>query len=281
MPDTRREKAALQALHADNTAGDISAQDNRDGWESCHPAAVVQSAAFSSEPSTGRVTGDLFLPTDAGILERYSGSAWVPWGPVYKFTDPTAPSWSWLNQGSATITSGRRFEYLEGVADATDIVRARIKTLAASSNYTITACLMPRFYNNNSSGGFPNAGICLTDGTTTATSNVLIFGVYMQATLVGGTYQFYTRKYDDAATFNANGVFDADPVVMGGGLVWLRIQDNGTNRLFSFSADGRNFLQIGSESRTTFLTPTHAGFYCNSHAASHAPGVTLCSWDEI
>ena len=105
MPDTRREKSALQTLHADNTAGDISAQDNRDGWETCHPSTVVQTAAMASEPASGMVTGDLFLPSNGFYLERYSGSAWVPWGPIWPMTKPVDGDYAWINQGSATVTT--------------------------------------------------------------------------------------------------------------------------------------------------------------------------------
>ena len=41
---------------------------------------------------------------------------------------------------------------------------------------------------------------------------------------------------------------------------WVRIQDNGTNRLYSYSVNGVDFVQFASEGDTAFVTCTRVGF---------------------
>jgi hypothetical protein len=80
MPDTRRSLTALQALLADNTAGDISAQDIRDLLASAHPTHFSRIGAVAGLPPTGNVEGDLYLASDGAHIYRYGagGDAATP-----------------------------------------------------------------------------------------------------------------------------------------------------------------------------------------------------------
>jgi hypothetical protein len=275
VPDTRRDKSALQTLFADNTSGDISANDARDGWETCHPANVVQSAAFSSEPASGQVTGDLFLPTDTLYAERYSGSSWQPWGPMWPLTKPPTSGWSWLNQGSATIDDSKGFHYVEAPSNSgANGVRARLRS-APTPPYTITALLSCQF--DISSVGYLLAGLCWTNGTNASTS--LIHAAQFEPNATVNPTIFKSFKYDNASTGNSNYIGTTyAPGVSGGVPFWLRIADDNTNRIISVSADGFNWIAIHSVSRTNFLTATHVGFFNNPFSAKS--GVTLLSWKE-
>ena len=59
MPDTVRTLAALQALHADNAAGDISAQDNRDLLVSVFPPEPEVTRVATVESTTSSSYADL------------------------------------------------------------------------------------------------------------------------------------------------------------------------------------------------------------------------------
>lgn len=277
MPDTRRNLSALQALLADNTAGDISAQDARDVLVSNHPENVSQTAALASEPSASLVTGDLFFPNNAPFIERYSGSAWQPWGPIFPFTKPVDGDFSWLNQGSASVSTTNGGILLTGVADASESIRARVKAVPTAP-YVVTIKFNANLY-SNSGGGFANAGICLTDGTNASTSKILIYGMY----LTGAAFSLvvYSRKYDNSTTFNSNLIDSTEYNYGPSPFNCFRIEDNNTNRILSASADGGfSFITMATEARTTFLTPTHIGFYTNAHGASGAPSMRLLSWEE-
>jgi len=80
MADTRRTLAALQALLADNTTGAITAQAVRDVLVSVHPENTVRSGLLAALPTTGRVVGDTYYPTDAPAIYRWNGTAWVAHG---------------------------------------------------------------------------------------------------------------------------------------------------------------------------------------------------------
>lgn len=277
MADTRRELSALQTLLADNTAGDIGANDARDVLVSDHPSKQHQTSAFASPPSDP-VTGDLWLPSDGFALQRYSGSLWVPWGPLYPLKDPTIPSWSWLNQGSATVTSAGGALFLEGVASEGDQIHARVKAVPTAP-YTITAAVLPRLTDVTNAGGFPNCGLAWSDGTTGGGggSNVIILGYYYEVS--NNVPQLYVRKYDDSHNFNA-GALSSAPACLPSSPLWLRISDDNTNRKAWVSGDGVNWFQVYSEARTTFLTATHVGFYANTHSSGDKPGLTILSWLE-
>lgn len=77
MADTRRALTALQALLADNSAGDISAQDVRDFLVSVDQANSVQIGLLANIPAADQLTGDLYYATDVAALYRWSGAAWV------------------------------------------------------------------------------------------------------------------------------------------------------------------------------------------------------------
>ena len=64
--------------------------------------------------------------------------------------------------------------------------------------------------------------------------------------------------------------------------MWFQIEDNNTNLIFRFSADGVNFLDIGQEARTTFLTPDQIGFAVNNFGNTNVETMaTIVAWDEV
>jgi hypothetical protein len=268
MPDTRREKAALQALHPDNTAGDIAAQDVRDGWETCHPAAVVQTAAFASEPASGQVTGDLFLPSDSFYVERYGGSAWAPWGPIYPLTRPVSGDFAWINQGSASVVTTYGGVHLTCVADAgVHSLKIRKKS-APATPYTITAALLHNAdWSQASTSLF---GLCFRQSSD---GKLATLGIQMHSV---GLY-LPVSKFDSPTGLNSHYVAPSNPAGARG-LWWLRIADDGTNRKCSTSADGQNWIQMHSVGRTDFLTADEVGFWIAPH--SQAQSITLLSWKQ-
>lgn len=271
MPDTRRALAALQTLLADNTAGDISAQDVRDELISSHPEKISQSDTQANEPSSGQLAGDLFFPTNGLQIERY-GSAWNPWGPIFPLTKPVDGDFAWINQGSATVTTTYGGINLRAPANASaQGYRIRKKT-APATPYTITAAFL-QSCETGSSGQYFGGGLCFrqsSDGkvmvmqTDTNLSSVFYQGIML-------------RKLTDPSTLSANYFTRANPFT--GPLVWMRIGDDGTNRKCWLSPDGQNWgTEIHSVGRTDFLTADEVGFCINPF---DIPGsMTLVHWRE-
>jgi hypothetical protein len=65
-----------------------------------------------------------------------------------------------------------------------------------------------------------------------------------------------------------------------GPLIWLRIADNGTNRIVSFSVDGVLWTALHTVGRTDFITPNQVGFYVNAANATWGIGMFLVHWEE-
>ncbi len=76
---------------------------------------VTSTGAAGSEPGSP-ASGDLYFPNNGFVQERYSGSVWVPWGPLYPLTAPppntSAIATDTLNGGinnavtALTVTTG-------------------------------------------------------------------------------------------------------------------------------------------------------------------------------
>jgi len=62
--------------------------------------------------------------------------------------------------------------------------------------------------------------------------------------------------------------------------LWMRIADNGTNRIFSMSPDGVTFLPVFTEGRTSFLTANQVGFGFYQQSASVVPLYSVLSYAE-
>lgn len=223
--------------------------------------------ALGSEPAG--VTGDLYLPTNAPFVERYSGSAWIPWGPVFPLTKPVDAGFAWVNQGGASVVTTNGVIYLLGPAGAGVNWRIR-KKAAPATPYTITAYFL-------CSGYVPDAH---QFGMVFRNSGSGILHVFtVQTNLASGTLKYLLNSliYSSPTAFGS--------VYKQGGyipsrLVMMRIADDGVNRICSISGDGQNWYAYHSVARTTNLTADEVGFAVDTESATEPIGITLLNWVE-
>jgi len=265
MADTRRTLAALQALLADNTTGDISAQDARDVLVSDHPTNVVQTGTEAATPSSGQLIGDLYLPSNGVYQKRWSGSAWVPWGPLFPMTAPIDGDFAWVNQGGASVSTTNGGVYLEAPISASKNFRIRVKT-APATPYTITTAFLPAQLGVLAQF----TGLCFRQ-----TSDGKLMGFYIISTTTNVTLSVTSLDSPTVGNTNLRQI-EWPPR----SLVWLRIADDGTNRKYSYSADGQHFVEVYSELRTTFLTADQVGFLVNDETNVYTVGMMLLSWAQ-
>ena len=180
--------------------------------------------------------------------------------------DPTGLSWSWLNQGSATITTVGEALVLYGPADASDSHRIRKKAVP-SKPYQIIVHAVPSFFNVN------NAGVWVgwINGTTNFT------GLYQIS--VGGGLTMNSAKGPVYA-------FNADYVSTGGHFTywpWIRLTDDASNRRIYVSQTGLDdsWILLHSVATNDFLTPTDVGFSVNPRNGTWPTSLTVDSWEEI
>jgi hypothetical protein len=200
----------------------------------------------------------LTIPGPAGA----SGSSGS--GGLVTLVPPVNANYSWINQGGASVVAGSNVIYLTDPANS--VTSLRIRELATPSTpYTLTAAFIPSFLNAN----FPSCGLCLRNSTS---GKVITFSYGFSTNLNIGL-----AKFNSPTSFSAaySGAFNINFV---GPYLWLRINDNGTNRISSFSFDGINFRQIQTIVNTDFITPDKIGFYADANNASNDCAITLVSW---
>jgi len=229
---------------------------------------LVGTTAFGSEPGSPS-SGDAVFYTNSFYASRYSGSAWVPWGPLFPMTPPVNGDFAWVNQGSATVDTTNGGIYLEAPTQSGASLRIR-KKAAPSTPYTITAAFLPtaqfrQVFGNNSTFGlmFRQSSDGKLQGFVLGVDNGMSVGIF---------------QYNTATSFNAAVV--GDHFLYPTTPIFLRLADDGSNRVYSVSGDGQHFTAIYSVGRTNFLTADEVGFFVTSMDTTRTAGVTLLSWKQ-
>jgi len=220
-------------------------------------------AAYGSRPAASN-DGNLFLPSDGFVVERDTGSVYAPWGPLFPLTAPVDGDFAWINQGGATVVTTNGGIHLNAPADSTVQYRIR-KKAAPATPYTITAIMLPRFL----LATFPHVGIGFRQSSD-GKLHVLRF-------IYDGALKFGSTKCNSATADNSNYTEFVTPFYP---VLFLRIQDDGVNRILSFSADGQNFYAFHTIGRTDFLTADEILFFSNSRNATHPTALTMISWKQ-
>lgn len=175
-------------------------------------------------------------PVSAGSLDdEFNGS-----------TLNTSTRWTWVNQSTATATVKNSILNLIDPASSPDNWRVILQT-APATPWEVTCKI--RMTANAALGApvdFMAGGIILTAGNTSA-SKLIVFG-FNHST----SQTFIVLNYTNYTTFNSG--------ALGGNWTWqnqpdiyLKVKDDGTNLLFSWSFDGVGFTSLGSVARTAFL----------------------------
>lgn len=229
---------------------------------------VTSVGVVGSEPGSPS-SGDLYLPSNGVVVERYSGSVWQPWGPIFPFTPPVDGDFAWINQGAAAVdTTDPKTIYLSKSADGSGAnIRVRKKT-APSTPYTVTIFMRAMLIQKK----FLSAGLCFRQSSD---GKLHMFWVVANDT----DFLLTSTKYASPTSFTA----DYQAVAIGDALNWLRIADDGSNRVCSYSADGQQWHIFHTIGRTDYLTANEIGFAISSEnnaTPNLAAGMRLFHWKE-
>jgi len=218
-------------------------------------------AAYASRPAASNA-GDLFLPSDGFVLERDTGTAWVPWGPIFPMVPPVLGDFTWVNQGTATADDTYGGIHLLAPAVSGDQLRSLVKS-APATPYSIVACFIPLVFNVN----YNHVGILWrqsSDGKLIVVSFAQDGGISI-------------NKFSSSTLWNSSYLNQTRPSLTP---VWMKLEDNGTNRVVSLSPDGKHWISVHSVSRTDFLTADQVGFYADSNHGTYPCSILLLSWKE-
>ncbi|HSH82754.1 MAG TPA: hypothetical protein VLA19_29835 [Herpetosiphonaceae bacterium] len=234
-------------------------------------------AAYASRPAPSN-DGNLFFPTDGMVVERDTGAAYVPWGPIWPFTRPVNADFAWVNQDGAAVTEERGGLYLLGTSTAS---RLRIRTKAAPATpYAVTIGFEPDFQFTTLTGNFQNAGVLFREATT---GKCVTFGVTPNDN-INLLPALWVARFSDPNTHVSNQLVHRVSSLQAGksGLWWLRIQNDGTNLTFHVSSDGIHFRQVYTEGKAAYFTtaPDQVGFYVSNNGAAWTPAMFLVHWRQ-
>lgn len=221
----------------------------------------ITEGAYGSLPGSPS-SGDVYLVTDAPALLHYSGGVWNAFGPLWALVPVDTSGFSWVNQGSAAETALGPYTTLTAVATAGTNLRLRAMS-APGTPYTVTAALVFNCLNDAAN----DMGLFFRESGTGA---IETFGVHTD----GAASNLDVLDWTNATTFSATVLQTASPTRQ---VTWLRIADDGANRVFSYSFDGYSFVTFTTVARTTFLTADQVGFFVRA-IAGQSVSMSVLSW---
>jgi hypothetical protein len=233
-------------------------------------ASYTGAVASQTLPCRG---GDVFYPTNSYAVYRCAGSAWVPWGLGFPMVEAPAAGWSWINQGTATVSTVNGGIYLRSVA--TTGRQFRIRTRARPSDptvtpYTIDAALIYHLPPRSPA----NAGIGWRQSSDGKLAMALL--VFDSTT---NHMTFVSQKCTSATVFSANYASEGHMgSVMNPQLVFLRLIEDATTRQIWWSNDGQEYTLFHSVGRTDFLTADEVCFSVDSENTVYDAGMRVASW---
>lgn len=223
------------------------------------------SGTLAARPAAG-VAGRIYFPDDGLAIYRDNGTDWEGWGPIRKMTPPDESQFSWVNQSTSTLDTTRGYSALQ-TAPGTGGRNIRLRvTTAPVPPYVLTAAVLMRKLADDETGVlFRNSG----------SGHFTQFKWYRETTSRSPALWITTNTSPQTATANAKSQLVTPPL----GPLWMRLEDDGVNRKYSFSADGYHFVEVLSEPRTTFMTPDQIGYGASTTAAGDTSTISVLSWE--
>lgn len=194
----------------------------------------------------------------------------VPSGEIYTVTAPSDSGFSWINQSTSSIVVDARSIFLEGAGNNDDL-HLRVKS-TPTTPYKVTV----GFHARHTLGNYAMAGLCFRESSS---GKIAAFAY----TYSGGGSDLQTNKWSGPLSVNYVAAYRSLTFNVGmGSLIWLRLEDNNTNRICSFSTDGVNFQVFHTVGRTDYLTADQIGFFVRDATSitDMKSAITVVSWKE-
>lgn len=225
--------------------------------------------AWADRPGSPAV-GDSYLVTDLPFttLRCWTAGTWT----VYVCgveVQPQSASYfgTWINQEAASIADEGPFFRMSGGAESFEWeARTRVRNLPASSNYTVEIGWIAAAY----AGG---CGISVYDASIGSTC-----GIVSGPTFPGGSPSAFNvnSSHRWAAYIESVALHFVQAGPRGlGSVVFARIRDEGTNRIYELSSDRITWVRIADHGRTSHVTPTQWGPSLYTAGASQAGNVLI------
>jgi hypothetical protein len=179
---------------------------------------------------------------------------------------------TWVNQGSSAVSDQNGTIYLRAPASTGENCRI-LKMSAPSAPFTVVAA----FQTFKIREGLENFGVVFRESSTGK------FTAFANAIDSSGTIRFAVLNFTDHDTL-ASTPYARNDSLHTGEYLWIKVQDNSTNLIFSISYDGVEWTQLFSVSRTAHMAggPDEIGFYANNQGSTTFDmGVRLSHWSTF
>lgn len=219
---------------------------------------------YASLPAPGNA-GSLYFATDSVYVPLVdNGAAWVHYHQGIVNTPPDNGDFSWFNQnaGAVAVASDGRILFTKPASNG---FSAR-EIAVPSAPYTITMHMIPQTLGWDV---FMSLGLSWRQSADDQmhTVSLSIFNTY---------WALQSDYWTDANTFS-NTVEEA--ALSFPRPLWLRVADDGTDRIQSISDDGLFWRELYRTTNTDVLTPDRVGFYVYNGNADYDIGMTVTSWE--
>lgn len=225
---------------------------------------------FANLPTAG-TAGRSQIITDGCTLAIDDGSAWNHFGIFTpNLTPPVDAQFSWVNQGSATVSTARGGVILTAPNAAGYNLRMRYKALTAP--FKVTIYFTPNLPNND----YMTCGLGLRSSVSSKNVEIHLANSSNRQALEVNKNTNETTYSSTAATVYAENA--------GHWIRWFQVEDDNTNIYFRYSCNGKMWLTLFSEARGGFFsngsTPTGAFFYTNTNGGSLSAQMHVKHWLE-
>jgi hypothetical protein len=243
-------------------------------------AATFQGNGAKVQASTGTTTTNDCVKFDANGNTVDSGAACSGGGSgfIQALTAPSSGSFTALNfnTGTSVVTTQANLSSPVTAITLKQHDPGSTENIAALAKSKIAATFTVTEGMSMASGGSNEcvSGIWLSDGGSPP--NNITFG---WQTVIGMRGVYYTNF----TSYSSDTVSPSAQTLMGTPLIWLRIQETASARLYSISSDGVTFSQVETESNTAHFTTSQYGFALAPRSMSSATPdcqITVYSFTE-
>jgi hypothetical protein len=224
-------------------------------------ASSMTVSAFDTETTSGTANpaGRSVVYLSDGVHQAiWNGTVWEFYHGSFKTTRPLLSQFAWVNQGAATAT--QRSGIVMTAPTSSGLQARLLKKAAPSTPYSIVAAWLPSLFSSNSN----ECGVFWRSSSS---------GAFVAVRLVAGNNTIAIGKWNSASSYSADYVTitQAYQWEMFRSVVWVKMEDDGTNRKVHFSSDGQNWVQVHTVSRTDFITADEVGFYMRIDLSTSPP----------
>jgi hypothetical protein len=227
---------------------------------------TISQGTFAARPAAG-VIGRQYRATNGNVVSQDTGSVWQTYGPVFPLTDPTLTTWSWVNQGSATVSTAFGGLYVSAPAGSGASNLNIYETTITGSSATFFLAL---------NGGLQTQAWLGGISVRAPAAGQQIFTVSMGGGS-GSVGSFILDEWTNPTTFNTSPgsvAWTAGNIWPQCFYVWFRYTVVGGLAFYSFSGDGITFsapFAGVSPSLGLGATATTIGVFLDNVSASNTP----------